>query len=76
MGDVAKLIANKWNSLTPAEKQPFEATAGIEKEAYSKWLAKYGQFLPSSVLGKRGSGGPDNIVDLVIPVSKVRKIGK
>lgn len=39
--DIAKLVGDKWQKLSPEEKEPFEAQANASKERYNSELAAY-----------------------------------
>ncbi|KAL8677783.1 MAG: hypothetical protein Q9186_005816 [Xanthomendoza sp. 1 TL-2023] len=39
--EIAKRVGEKWQTLSPEEREPFEAEAGSAKEAYLAELAKY-----------------------------------
>ena len=39
--DIAKLVGERWQELTPAAKEPFEAQAAQVKEKYTSELAQY-----------------------------------
>lgn len=39
--EIAKLVGEHWQSLSPAEKEPYETQAMKAKEKYNKALAEY-----------------------------------
>ncbi|KAL9105889.1 MAG: hypothetical protein Q9227_009000 [Pyrenula ochraceoflavens] len=39
--EIAKLVGERWQTLTPAEKEPYETQANSAKETYITELAKY-----------------------------------
>lgn len=39
--DIAKLVGEKWQTLTPSEKEPYESRANNAKESYVAELARY-----------------------------------
>ncbi len=39
--EIAKLVGDKWQKLSPAEKEPYEAQATAAKERYNAELAEY-----------------------------------
>jgi hypothetical protein len=39
--EIAKLVGENWQNLSPTEKEPYEAQAFIAKEKYNAELAKY-----------------------------------
>ncbi len=39
--EIAKLVGENWQNLTPQEKEPYEAQAFSEKEKYNNDLAEY-----------------------------------
>ncbi|KAL9621279.1 MAG: hypothetical protein Q9160_004300 [Pyrenula sp. 1 TL-2023] len=39
--DIAKLVGEKWQTLTPAQKEPFETQANAAKETYVAELSRY-----------------------------------
>lgn len=41
--EIAKLVGENWQTLSPAEKEPFEAQAFAQKEKYTIELAEYRQ---------------------------------
>jgi hypothetical protein len=41
--EIAKLVGENWQNLSPAEKEPYEAQAFTAKEKYTLALAEYRQ---------------------------------
>jgi hypothetical protein len=39
--EIAKLVGENWQALSPAEKEPFESQALSAKEKYNQELGKY-----------------------------------
>lgn len=39
--EIAKLVGENWQSLTPQEKEPYETQAQQAKEAYNNHMAEY-----------------------------------
>lgn len=39
--EIAKLVGENWQMLSPAQKEPFEAQAAAAKERYTTELARY-----------------------------------
>jgi hypothetical protein len=39
--EIAKLVGENWQNLSPSEKEPYEAQAFIAKEKYNAELAEY-----------------------------------
>ena len=39
--EIAKLVGESWQSLSPEEKEPFESQAAAAKERYNSDLAEY-----------------------------------
>lgn len=41
--EIAKLVGENWQNLTPSEKEPFEQQAFAAKEKYTQELSEYRQ---------------------------------
>jgi hypothetical protein len=39
--EIAKLVGENWQALTPAEKEPFETQASKAKDKYNAGMAEY-----------------------------------